>query len=401
MIVNRLVRYLGGNVKFEAKNGFGERLINLCANNNIGLWDLHKSEEGFTANCLAKDYREIKKLSKRVNVEVKICQKRGFVFQAGKYRKRWGLFVGGVLFFAFIFLSQCFVWEIDVTGNEKVADHVILAELEELGVHKLSFIPSIDFRQKKQEALLRLPQLSWLTINKNGCRLTVDVTERQVPPVIRDTTAPCDVVAARTGQIKYMEIYNGVAATGLNYTVNEGDVIVSGTYVTKFGDTVKVHADAKVIAEVQFEKSISLDIDQLAKEYTGKTRTRYYFSLFSLKIPLFIATPVGGDYDVNGEEHSLVLFGQELPLGIYSMHYRFYEKKEAAISMEEARAVLQDSFSQYEATDLKDMAIIDRKTDEVLKDGILTMTVHYTAEENIAKQVEIDPTIPPKAEAAR
>ena len=168
MELNGFIRYVQGNVTFEASNGFCERLINLCANNNISLWNFKKTEEGFVARCTAKDYKTVKKLSKKVNVEVRIQKKRGLLFKAGKYRKRWGLLAGVAVFLVFIFLSQCFVWDIEVTGNKTVPESVILSELSEVGVHKLCFIPSLDLRLKKQQALLKLPQLSWMAINKNG-----------------------------------------------------------------------------------------------------------------------------------------------------------------------------------------------------------------------------------------
>lgn len=393
--MNQILRYFGGTITFDAENGFCERLINLCSTNNISLWNFQKTESGFTASCLAKDYKKIKKLSKKVNVDVRIVRKKGFIFKAGKYKKRFGLMLGILFTLTFLFLSQCFVWEIEVTGNEKVSSRIILNELRDLGVHKLSFIPAIDFRMKKQQALLNLPQLSWLTINQEGCKLKVDVTERTMPPRIKEDT-PCDIVASKTGQIRYMEVYEGAKIISENYTVTEGEVIVSGTYQTKFGDTIKVHADAKVIAEVQHEKSISLDLEQLSKSYTGKTKTRYYLNLFSVKIPLFFATSIPGDYDVHSEDHFITIAGNELPIGIYSLHYQFYDKKPDAISMEQAQDILEEKFKQYEAIELKDAAILNREKKISRKNGIVTMTIAYISEQNIAKAVLIDPTIPPK-----
>lgn len=391
MLLNSLIRYVNGNVTFVAENGFGERLINLCATNNITLWDFHKTEVGFQAVCNARDYKKVKEFSQKVNVEVSILRKKGLFFKANKYRKRWGLFGGVIAFFVVLFLSQCFVWEIEVTGNEKVPSGIVLSELKSLGIHRFSFIPSIDFRMKKQEALLAMPQFSWLSINQNGCKLIVEVTERRVPPVIKEDT-PCNVVAARTGQIKYMEVYSGERQTNINYTVQKGDLIVKGIYAMPNGNIVKSHASAKVIAEVQFDKSLSLDMNQFSKEYTGKTKKRYYLDLFDCKIPLFIATKMKGDYDVTGQANRISFFGTELPIGIYSLHYQFYEKQTDSISLEEAGKVLSDSFRQYEALELKGSTILDRKVIETLENGVLTRKVSYTVEQDIAKTAEIDPS---------
>lgn len=388
MIVHRFIRAFAGTVRFATGNGLCERLINLCAENNVSLWDFHKTEDGFSAVCTAKDYKKICSFAERVNVEVTVLQKKGILFRLGKYSRRWGLFVGIVLFLLFLLLSQCFVWEIEVSGNTTVPTSVILNELEDIGVKKWSFIPGLDLLLKKQEALLKLPQLSWLAINKNGCRLIVSVTERKLPPTIREDT-PCNIVAAQTGQIRYMEVYRGKKMVEENYTVQKGQILVSGEYETDLGDPILVHADAKIIAEVQFDKTLSLDIEQLSKRYTGQEKKRYYLNLFSLRIPLFIATPIQGDYDAVLQQNPICLFNRELPIGIDSIHYRFYEKEPDAMTTEQAEEVLTNSFRQYEATELKGSVILSRTVQTAQTDGVFSMTVSYIAEQDIAKKVKL------------
>ncbi len=389
MIINSLIRYFSGSVTFQAENGFIERLINLCAENSLPLWDFHRTDTGFQAVCRAGDYKRIKGFSRKVNVDVSLVGKKGFFFQAGKYRRRWGLFAGLAASLLFLFFSQCFVWEIEVVGNERISSQLILKELEALGVRRFAFIPGIDFRMKKQEALLAMPQLSWLVINQNGCRLQVEVTERQTPPLIQESD-PCDIIAARTGQIKYMDVYNGEKQVEVNYTVKEGDVIVRGVYQLESGQIIVSHAAAKVIAEVQFDKSLSLDMEQLSKEYTGETKTRFCLDLFSLRLPLYLASRMPGSWDAAGQTHHLTIGKQELPIGLYTVTYRFYEKKSDAISLEEARQVLKDSFDQYEAQ-LKGTVILERQTSETLQNGVLTRTVRYRAEQDIARESPVNP----------
>lgn len=388
MIINKIVRYFNGEIHFEASNGFSERLINLCAANNILMRDFRKTPEGFRATVSSKDYKATKRLGKKANVETRIISKRGFMFKANKYKNRWGIVVGILVFICFISAMQFFVWDIDVIGNEKVKSSVILSELKDLGVHRFSFIPSIDFRMKKQKALLRLPQLSWLTINRNGCKLTVNVTERVFAPQIREND-PCDIVAAKTGQIRYMEVYNGTKLINENYTVLKGDKIVSGTFTNKKGEVSYVHSDAKIIAEVQFNKTLSIDIAQLSKEYTGVTKTRHYLDFYSMKLPLFIATRLDGSYDITEQNKPLVLFGKELPIGIHTNKYSFYNKKPEKLSQKEARKVLDNCFLQYEANELNDCAIISRRVTQSLENSVLKLTTEYIVEENIAQKQEI------------
>jgi len=388
VVINKVYRYFCGYIHFNAINGFTERLINLCASNNISLTDLVKTPEGFEAITLACDYKKIVEFSKKVNVETNIIKKVGVPFRAGTYKKRYGLMIGAVIFIAFILISQNYIWQIEVKGNKKVSTQVILSELNDLGVRKWGYIPDIDFREKKQQALLKLPELSWLSINQRGCKIDVLVSERYAPPTIRENT-PCDIVANKTGQIKYMEVYNGQTVKGINYTVSEGDIIVSGTFVNKQGVTSYVHSEAKIIAEVQFEKTLQIDIEQLSKEYTGKTKKRYYIDILSAKIPLFLATKIKNNYDVEEVKKPLVLFSKELPLGIYTKEYRFYNKKSDSLTQEQAKKILEDSFKEYEQIELENCSITDRKISTTINNGILKMQISYTTEQDIAKKVNI------------
>ncbi|MFZ2537797.1 MAG: sporulation protein YqfD [Oscillospiraceae bacterium] len=388
MIIIKIIRYFSGKVHFQVRNGFSERLINLCSANNVLMWEFEKTQEGFCATVAAKDYKYVKKFAKKANVETSIVSKHGFMFKANKYKNRWGIVIGVLTFIIFTCLMQCFVWEIEIIGNDKVKTSVILSELEQIGVHKFSFIPNIDFRMKKQEALINIPQLSWLTINHRGCKLSVKVTERALAPLIRENV-PCDIVASKTGQIRYMEVYNGTKVIGENYTVAKGDKIVSGMFTNKAGKISYIHSDAKVIAEVQLEKTLSVDIVQLSKEYTGKTKTRNYLNIFSFKLPLFIATKLDGTSDVTAQDNSMVLFDKRLPIGIYSLHYNFYNKKPQKLSEKDAKEVLDNCFLQYEATELKDCAIIGRTKTQTLTNSVLRINISYIVEEDIAKKMPI------------
>ena len=392
--INNAIRYFVGNIKFCAENGLSERLINLCSVNNIFLWDIKTNETGFYAKCFKKDYEKILDLSRRANVEVRKISETGFIFKLKKYKYRMGVLVGVLVFISVIWCSQMFIWSFEIEGNNFISENTIINELSNIGVKKLSFIPKIDFMQKKDELLLKLPQAAWLTMSSNGGKLIVKIKEKVNPPVINENY-PCDIVASKTGVIKKIDVYNGTKLIDVNYPVKKGDIIVSGCYKTKQDYLIKVHSNAKVIAETNFEKDISIDLSQYKKEYTGKTKNRYFINFFSLKIPLFISVNVKGKYDLSESEKNIYLFGKEIPIGIKSVHYRFYNDVGENMSIEEGNKILTNAFKQYEATELKDAVILKREVLDILHNNILTKRIKYTAEEDIALKQEIDPTLPP------
>ena len=55
----RFLRYLRGHVKFFARSGSFERLINLCAHHRVPLWDCRREEAGYSGRTTVDGYRRM------------------------------------------------------------------------------------------------------------------------------------------------------------------------------------------------------------------------------------------------------------------------------------------------------------------------------------------------------
>lgn len=383
-----LMRYVKGYVKFKTENGIAERLINEINKEGLSVFHIRKADGGIVGYIGYFDYERLLAIANRLNIDVLKLYERGMTPFVLRYKYRFGLFAGILIFAMLLSLSQYFIWEIDVKGNEKTPTDIILSELSELGIEKMSFIPKIDFRQKREEALVKLPQLSWMTMNRIGCKLEVIVNERVFSPKIDEKT-PCDIVAGKTGIIRYIEVYNGTKKIKENCPVVEGDLIVASRYETKNGKVMYVHSDAKVIAEVEFDKLISVDVNELSKEYTGETKTIYGVNLFGFKIP-FGVIPSAESADIEAISYPIHLLKKELPFGILKFNIRPFDRKAEDKVKTEAKEIIRNAFLQYEATELKDAVILKREEQTSFKNNIMAVKVKYLCEENIAKKVILD-----------
>lgn len=389
-VLNRMMELVCGTVEFETTNGLYPRLINLCASNNVSLLALRKTEVGFAARVMSYDENKLYELARKANVDIEIIKQRGAWFRAVRYKGRFGLAVGAVLMFILMVVSMQFVWDITVEGNKSLSTETIIQELDELGVKKGARLNDIDFEVKKQEALLRMPELAWMTLNRLGTRVQVIVSERYAPPIISDNT-PCDIIATKTGLVKYMEVYAGSPQVRLGFPVKEGDKLVSGNMVTKNGKTFQVHASAKIIAEIEFDKTLTVDMSQVGKSYTGKESNRYYLNAFGIKLPLFFATKQNGAFDVTKSTDMLEIFGNQLPFGITKHHYRFYDQTGENLTKSQAEDILDKGFESYEALELRNAAILERVPTLTIEGQSMRKTITYTIEENIVQPVELTP----------
>ena len=81
----------------------------------------------------------------------------------------------------------------------------ILRELQELGVGFGTYGPSIKPQELKNQMLLRIPKLQWLTVQQSGMCARVVVRERPDKEAVLDRKAPTDVIAARAGVLTRVE----------------------------------------------------------------------------------------------------------------------------------------------------------------------------------------------------
>ena len=174
--MKRLMNFLRGMVTLSVTGPFPERLINLCAQEEIDFWavtwlDMNTLRLTTRRRTLAL----LGELAERVGCQVQVEGSRGLPDFLLRFRKRYAFLVGLTLSLCAVAVLSRFVLTIEVTGNERVPTAVILTQLRQLGVKPGVYGPSIDRQQVAQEALLELEELSWMGINLHGTRLEVIV----------------------------------------------------------------------------------------------------------------------------------------------------------------------------------------------------------------------------------
>jgi similar to stage IV sporulation protein len=95
------------------------------------------------------------------------------------YRKRWGLAVGAIIA-AFIMLSSDdYLWDIRVTGNEKLTYSYVVEALAENGFSVGSRLDGLDIDRTETLTLLNSEGISWMSINMNGNVAYVNIREKK------------------------------------------------------------------------------------------------------------------------------------------------------------------------------------------------------------------------------
>lgn len=388
MFIVIFLRWLRGSVQFRAEYGAVERLISLCAKNGVPLWNCRRTDYVFTGYTTVFGYHKMHRLARKAGVRTRVTARQGVPFILHRYRKRVGILIGALICAAFLIVMQQFILVIDVQGCKSLEPQQMVNALQELGVARGTWKRSVNPLEVKRQLLLKVKELSWATLNLHGNTATLIIRERTMPPSKIDTGVPANVVALRDGQIKRLEVRDGIAVRREGDTVRAGELIVSGVFEDRWGSTHFVRANAQAIAHIPETITIEIPLVQQSCRLTGKVVRRSYLEAFGIKLPLFLYTRLEGNYKLESRTQTPSLFGFEMPFDISSENYIYYETEEYTLQEESA---LQIAKRKLNAQERKNQygKILTRSINAACESGKLVLKADYLIEEDIAKQVEI------------
>lgn len=318
-----LYRFFCGILEVEFFGIYPEKIINLCAKNRIAVWNVHYGNNKIRLFITVKDFKRLPKILKRSGLRLHILNKTGFPFFINRYKRRFGIFAGIVIFFAVLQFMSGFIWIIEVEGNKTVTDSEILAICEEIGIKIGVKRNSIDTKNTPQDLLLKTDKLSWGSFNIEGCKLTVNVTE--IVPKTEDNTVATNLKAAKDGIIEKIDVTSGNPVVKVGDIVKKGDLLVSGITET-MRDTKFVHSIGTVTAKTEETITLFEPFIKKTETLTGKTVKRRVLEIFGIKIPLYIGKEKG-NFRTEFNCKNLKLLSQNIPIKIYTKKFIFIKKE--------------------------------------------------------------------------
>lgn len=386
MLFVYFIRFIKGIVSFSLTGGFIERFINLCAREGLPVFNTVRRQESLSACTTAHAYRHMRPIAKRTGVRMRITDKRGLPFLLHRYRKRVGLLIGLLLFALFLGGMRQFLWDIEFEGNETLSEEYLLGKLRECGVYERAYIGAIDTLSAERQMMLITPELSFIAINLRASTAFIQLSERETPPEMIDTGEPCNIVAARTGQIVEMEVYDGMPAVKVGDGVQEGELIVSG-YMEglKIKRGYPVHARARVIAEFEEPVRIEIPLNEQLREPVGEPVIKHRLHLFGLAIPLYLTRPPKGPCDLQVRTTQPIVLGLRLPLQFSVESYQPIAEQEITLTEEEARAQAQQALWQYQEDFSAIGEVVGKTAAGKLEDGQYVLEANFTLRQDIAR----------------
>lgn len=381
----KITNYIRGYVSVIIKGLFPERFINLCTKNKINLWNIkRKTKNEITAQITVKDFKKLHKITKRCGCKVHIAEKHGLRFRIYRYRKRKALAIGLVVFFVILWSLTKFVWIIDITGNDKISDTLILEYAKKCGLKTGVPTSYVDSKKVQTFLMTNMEELSFVSVNKNGTAVYIDVREREQRREHFDKYSFSNIIADQSGVIESVLVQSGTAAVKKGDIVYKGQLLVSGATDNKYLGIKYSNSDAEIMARVWHEKTVDLPYYIEEKVPTGKVKNKRKIKILDFSLNLYIKNKIlFENYDILSYTNYISLGkGKILPIGIETDRYEEYVIKRTKLTVEQTKELLLKELD----TQYKDSEIISRTFD--IKDNKLT--VIYECIEDIGREEELD-----------
>ena len=353
-----------------------ETLLNICAKNGVTVWRVKRVGGKIRCRIGIRDFKRLPLLAKYKGIRVHILQKSGFPFLAARYGKRYGIAVGAVLFFAVLQFLSGFIWSVEVVGNRKIPTEDLLRACEEIGVCEGVYGGGIDYKTASQQLLLRVPGLSWCSMNLEGCRLTLNVSEIKTEQ--QEDNAPSNLKAKADGTVTKIDIKSGNCLVKVGDTVAKGDLLVSGV-LEQSGNFVR--SSGTITARTVRVISVTVPAKKTEVTKTGKTVKKRAISVFGFQLPLYLGS-TAGEYREELRVSQARLFGVNLPLRLYEKTFTVIKTAERNLSEEEQKEEAERLLAEkIEEENMENTEITGREYTQNT-DGI-TLAATVTADEEI------------------
>lgn len=378
-----------GCIKFSIKGKNLYKFINALRNESINCSNQYCKNNVYYGDVCNSDFKTVEYLAEKYDMELDYFEYETVRKKVFRYRHRYGIMAGIIIIFASIIYFSNIVLTIEVIGNDKIKDTVIISMLEEMGVKKGTFISNIDFSSCERKLRMRNTDISWAGMRHTGNRLVVEMTEIVPVPEMIEERVPCNIIASRNAQITNIAIYNGQLMRGVGEYVRKGDVIVSGVVSDNRGHTNLRHSLGNITAIYEDSINIHQDFKTVIYETTGNVRKEKYLNLFNFRIPLFIGKNNFSVYNSNSISIPYNFLNKELPISLTRTTIDEQTVKEKIYTSDEAKALIEEKIFLYEKNFLSDVDIIESTLLYSETETGIDCTVTYTLEGEIGIQKDI------------
>ncbi len=386
----KYMRWVKGYVEVDVKGVYPERFLNLMYRQNVSMWQPIGKRGSMNVKVVAKEYKKLRKLSKKANVKIKIVKKVGLPFYIKKNKDRKGLLVGAICFLVLINILSQFVWNIEIPKLENLNEVEVREILKDNGLSSGVNKNNLDIQNITRNTILDLGKVGWMSINVTGVTADIEISESYVAPDLTPEEKKYNIKSDKDAQIVRMETKKGEAVVKVGDAVTKGQLLVSGIVTNEDGEIKIVHSEADIKAKVMYETEIIVEYEQKEVLPTGYEVVREELRFFGIRIPKELSFIPSENYIKQTKLDEVVINNEELPIDIYTENWYEFEEQNIKISKDEAVKEAEKRLALYEVFNFMDSQIESREIKIIEEENSIKFIANYVCIENIGEKHEIE-----------
>ena len=404
------VQYIRGYVKIKVWGYSTERLLNLCGNHDILVWDIVNHGDHDTMKISVRGFFALKPLLKKTGTRAAVLQKYGLPFFMSKMQKR-KMFVAGLLgCLLFWVIMAGYIWNIEIEGNYVLTEDVLMDYLDEKGVHVAMKKSRLQIEGLEKALREDHDIITWTSVQVKGTTLLIHIKENEMPDYEQNMQQAqedgIDLIATRPGTVSYIITRSGVPQVALGDTVEKGDVLVSGAVPVYNEDTTVrkyrfVQSDADILLRYTESLSVKRDILYDEKLYSGRQKDMITLGVNDKEWDIRFGKVPYEQYDISGEKKQVRLLDRLYLPFFYGrktiQEYEIVRKKHTA---DEMNNIMQEEWRKIIASlDEKGVQITEKNVTIKKYDDNWVLNARMQLEEAAVESAptEIEPVVQEEA----
>ncbi len=245
-----------------------EKVLTRILQTGIQISNLTKVDEVSCAFSLSRRaFSSANRIAVRNNGELEIQNRKGIYWNFIPILSRpFLLLCIFLLFFASAWIPQRILF-VQIQGNKEIDTETIRSVAAESGVEPGAMRKELRSEEIKNYMLEKIPQLSWMGLNTNGCVAVISVSEK-TNGLIDHAAAPGNVYAGTDGLVERITAVEGIAQCGPGDAVAKGQILIAGA--RECGQVLmQTRASGEVIGQTKRSLHAVLMEDTLTKQVTG------------------------------------------------------------------------------------------------------------------------------------
>ena len=227
--------------------------------------------------------KKIIKLAHSYKLKVIIAKRTGAGFFIQKNKSRYVLMIGAIAACIVLYIMSCFVWKIELVGNNQISDARMYELLDEVGIRTFVAIDKTRFNSVVNEIKLKESKIANLSINTSGVKITVNVTEKMKYSPINQTGEFRNLYSKTEGIVEDILVYCGRAMVKKGDIIKKGDILISGDLSTE-DKSILVYASGKVTAHAAYSFSATAGPEIDGKTKSGNSEDINIISIFGKEL---------------------------------------------------------------------------------------------------------------------